>query len=35
MTEIAQLINLLDSAEGKFDCFHTLIECIKEKIDCL
>lgn len=35
MTEITKLINLLDSVEGKFYCFHTLIECIKEKIDYL
>ena len=35
MTEITKLINLLDSVEGKFDCFYTLIECIKEEIDCL
>lgn len=35
MTDITKLINLLDSVEGKFDCFHTLIECIKDKIDCL
>jgi hypothetical protein len=35
MKDIVKLINMLDLAEGKFQCFHCLIDIIKDQIDCL